>query len=128
MSLSACVTLPHKSIGIDRFKTAIMPYIEIWKSKPSWDNAPLEKRIETIRALTELVKANAERTDGNIGPFLPCTDTGCALVWEVRVERAEALKGTYQRILGDLFEPLMFGSQGGLTAKDYADRLLGKKK
>ncbi len=102
---------------------SLMPYVEIWKNKPSWNNLPPDHRTRILQALTRLVQENAERTDGTCGPYLRCKEHDCLLIWDVRADRAESLKARYQRLLADYFEPQLFGSGEQLTAKDYADRL-----
>ncbi len=121
-----CAAATHKSIKVNLSKAPTMPYVEIWKSKHSWDLASAEEQSRILKTLAELIQPHTERKDEKVGPFLPCKDTGCALVWEVRPDRADMLKKDYERVLGYFFEPLMFGLVQDLTAKDCADRLEGK--
>ncbi len=102
-----------------------MPYVEIWKSRPAWTDLARDRRIYVLQSLTRLVRANAERTDDTCGPYLHCKLDDCLLIWDVRADHAEPLKSEYEKLLADYFEPLMFGTAGQFTAKDYVDRLAG---
>ncbi len=101
-----------------------MAFIEIWQSKREWKRATNKERRRVLLALEELVRKNADRQDGQAGPFLYCTEEACILVWQVRKERAVRLGSDYDRILGNWFSPMMSGIVDGLTAQDYYERLL----
>ncbi len=100
-----------------------MAHIEIWESKPEWNQATTEERNRARHKLDDLVQRHAERKDGTCGPFMPCNPSGCTLIWEVPNDQADRLKKEYTRILSPYFERAMSGHIEGLTAKDYADRI-----
>ncbi len=110
--------------GVNRLSGArIMAHIEIWKSKPEWNQASADERNQVQHDLDELVRRHLARQDGTCGPFTHCIKSGCTLIWEVSSNQAGRLKRDYDRILGRLFVQIMSGQVEGLTARDYADRI-----
>ncbi len=103
-----------------------MPHIEIWESKPQWHTAPVGERTRVIQTLTQLVREHGERLETS-GPYLHCLGRGCSLIWDVRVDHASELKTQYEGFLARYFEPLMSGTAGHLTAKDYFERMSRNK-
>jgi hypothetical protein len=101
-----------------------MPHVEIWKSKPSWHSAAREERSGIIQRLNGLVHENADQIE-TCGPYLLPDSRGYTLIWHVETERAQQVKALFEKLLASYFEPLMFGSAGQLTAKDYYERMSG---
>lgn len=100
-----------------------MARVEIWKSKPEWNQASADEQRQVRHALDELVRRHLARADGTCGPFMPCNAADCTLVWEVDNTQAPRLQEDYERILGRYFIPVMSGHIEGLTARDYADAI-----
>ncbi len=99
-----------------------MPHVEIWQSKPQWQTATVGERNHVIQTLTQLVREHGERIETS-GPYLHYAGRACSLIWDVKPERAHELQTQYENLLAAYFEPLMSGTAGQLTAKDYFDRM-----
>ncbi len=100
-----------------------MGYIEIWRSKPEWHQLPVEEQSRIRHAMDDLVQRHRERMDDTCGPFMPCNNSSCTLIWEVPATQATRLKKEAERILSQFFVPIMSGNGGELTARDYASRM-----
>ncbi len=96
-----------------------MLHIEIWRAKPKWHQSLPEERTRTVEALKRLVSEPGAQRNEEYGPLLYCNARECLLIWNVPSERAEPLRIEYKKFLTDYFEPLMYGSAGEFTAKDY---------
>ena len=102
-----------------------MPFIEIWKSKPTWRQVQLKERDRVIEELKRMTRAARDIDDDKSGPFLFCREPDCLLIWEVRAEEAPRLRTEYEKSeLAQYFEQVMFGEFEGLRARDWLNDLL----
>lgn len=101
---------------------ATMPHTEIWRCRTAWHATTPQTRQRILQKLGQLVRAHAASHD-DCGPFLTPHGDSYLLFWSVQAEYADQLRGAYARLnLDKYFEPLMYGTAGNLSARDYLER------